>query len=394
MKLLFIHHSGALGGAGVSLLAYVKELAKQHRISLYLPDEPADMLEMAKAQCSGLPVDIRGYGRRIGAITYYSGGDSAFSPRFCYRAGLVLKQWGYWNRIVENERPDVAIVNSKVLSWMGWLPAMKRIKSICFVRETIRGSQSFPINRIVRSGLEGFSCVVFISRHDAAMERLAKAKPVVIRNFPDSSMLGSGISTGDACRRLRLDEGKFKALYVGGVSEMKGFDLAVQAALKAGVELIAAGNDFEDAMKLKSRNAREYSLHWKAFLERNDREGLVHVVGRQKDMAACYMACDVLLFPMRAPHQARPAFEAGYFGKPVIISDFENIREDVMDGENGFLVTPNDSDAIASRLVALRDSPELCARMGECNRQFSHREHSLEASSAAMERLLEELVGK
>ena len=103
-------------------------------------------------------------------------------------------------------------------------------------------------------------------------------------------------------------------------------------------------------------------------------------------------ACDVLLFPMRSPHQARPAFEAGYFGKPAIITNFDNIQEFVQDGVNGYQVPPGDPEAIAEKLDELAADPEKTVKLGEANRQIWMKNHNEKTNQAAVRSLLEELI--
>jgi glycosyltransferase involved in cell wall biosynthesis len=53
-------------------------------------------------------------------------------------------------------------------------------------------------------------------------------------------------------------------------------------------------------------------------------------------------------------------------GKPVVASRVGGIPELVADGESGFLVDPQDEDALALRMKRLLDDQELCLRMGSC----------------------------
>lgn len=391
-KLLFIHHSGLIGGAGVSLCNNLKTLSKAgHEVVLYAPSDPPSLMELLWQEYP--KVQLKTYGRRIGAITYYSGGDSVFSLRFWYRLTLILKQWRYWNHTIERENPDIVAMNSTILCWMSMLAAVRRRKSVCFVRETKVGSANNLLNRIIHWLLEHFTHVVFISQYDQQREALTTAASTVICDYVDADKLDNTLRRHDAERRLGLQPGVFRALYVGGVSPMKGFDLAVEAVLKCKqpVELLVAGMGFEEAQKVASKSLRDYAIRMQNELA-GDTSGRIVMLGVQKDMSACYAACDVLLFPMRSPHQARPAFEAGYFGKPFIISDFENIREFVVDGENGYVVPPENAVAIAEKLDDLATHPEKARQLGEANCCRCLQNHAGKTNCQAVRTLLEGLV--
>lgn len=378
---MLIHHSGLLGGAGISLINNIKALAEENEVCVYLPSDPPDLKELLKRECPG--VRAIAYGRRIGALTYYSGGDSPRKLRFWYRLMLIVKQWRYWNTVIEKENPDAVAVNSMILCWMSKLPAVRSRKSICFVRETKTGNPDNRLNRYIHTALERFSDVVFISKYDRDREALKTANAEVIYNYIDPTRLDSMVGREEAEKQLHLKEGVFRVLYVGGVVRMKGFDLAVRTVLESRhpMELLAAGIGFDDAMNAKSEEVRRYVGEMKTLLEREDPEHRVRMLGKQGNMSACYAACDVLVFPMRSPHQARPAFEAGFFGKPVIISDFENIREFVSDGVNGLLVEPDRADSLRQKIEYLYENREAAIRMGENNRERCLSCHSMEQNS-------------
>ena len=60
--------------------------------------------------------------------------------------------------------------------------------------------------------------------------------------------------------------------------------------------------------------------------------------------------------------------EAQNCGVPVIASAVGGIPEQIIDGETGWLVSPGDARALASRLDEWVASPELARRMGEAGR--------------------------
>ena len=118
----------------------------------------------------------------------------------------------------------------------------------------------------------------------------------------------------------------------------------------------------------------------------------VHMVGRQSNMSNCYAAADVLVFPMRSAHQARPIFEAGYFSIPVVISDFPNIKEDVLNDVNGMVFCPGDSKDLASKLEQLALDKTLRVKLGIKNKEMFQKNHSGQININAINNLNEELL--
>ena len=129
----------------------------------------------------------------------------------------------------------------------------------------------------------------------------------------------------EACAKFNLDASKINFLFLGGSNELKGYSVLIEAMMvndNKDMNLVVAGN-MEEGKKVK--NSR------------------IHYLGMVYDMPLLYKACDVLVFPSTSAHQARPAFEAGAFGLPVIISDFPETAETVRDEYNGLVFKPKDA---------------------------------------------------
>lgn len=67
----------------------------------------------------------------------------------------------------------------------------------------------------------------------------------------------------------------------------------------------------------------------------------------------------------------KSGLEALATGRPLIVTDAVGCREVVRDGENGFLVPPQDPAAIAAAMERLIADPALAGRMGEASRRMA-----------------------
>lgn len=395
-KVAIIHHSGVIGGAGISLLNTIRALAPIHEVTVYVSDCPTDIIQQLNSLSKELNVKIESYGRRIGALTYYNGGDDLKSPRFYYRASLIAKQWRYWNRTLRRLNPDVVITNSIILSWMSFIPEVKSRASICFVRETIQGRLKSAVNKIIRRFLCKYNRVVFLSDYDRDSWDFPSNQSVVIRNFINVDALDNTIDKEMATERLGLYKDSFHILYVGGVSHMKGFDIAVKSVLELNkevdAELIVAGVDFEDRKKMGGGELSEYEKGIQTYIDNHEFKNKIHIIGRQMNMSECYAVADVLVVPMRSAHQARPVFEAGHYSVPVVISDFPNIREDVKDNENGVTFEPESVADLIAKLKLLALNNDLCKELGRKNNEMTEKNHSERVSRYAIIKLVADLI--
>jgi glycosyltransferase involved in cell wall biosynthesis len=79
-------------------------------------------------------------------------------------------------------------------------------------------------------------------------------------------------------------------------------------------------------------------------------------------------------------------------GLPVAATDVGSVREMLVDGEEGFIVSSNDDAALAEKLLFLASSPEAGRRMGERARERVVREFNVDGMISGYETLVRELA--
>ena len=78
--------------------------------------------------------------------------------------------------------------------------------------------------------------------------------------------------------------------------------------------------------------------------------------------------------------------------QPVVATDIGGAREQVVDGETGYIVAPEDFKTMAQRLISLMQSPEKARQMGERGRARVLEHFSCEAQLRRVENLYERLL--
>jgi glycosyltransferase involved in cell wall biosynthesis len=90
----------------------------------------------------------------------------------------------------------------------------------------------------------------------------------------------------------------------------------------------------------------------------------------------------------------RSIIEAMATGKPVVATDIRGCREEVLDGQTGYLVPAGDSASLARRLVNVLASPGRARRMGVLGRAraeaYFDEKDVLDREIAAYSRILRE----
>ncbi|MCX8035975.1 MAG: glycosyltransferase family 4 protein [Candidatus Sumerlaeia bacterium] len=108
------------------------------------------------------------------------------------------------------------------------------------------------------------------------------------------------------------------------------------------------------------------------FRERLDALGIApHFIfaGFRDDVPALMSLCNVYVLPSYREGMPRSILEAMAMGLPVVATRIRGCREEVVEGETGFLVPPRDVPQLADRLLRILTDREAARRMGEAGRR-------------------------
>jgi glycosyltransferase involved in cell wall biosynthesis len=97
--------------------------------------------------------------------------------------------------------------------------------------------------------------------------------------------------------------------------------------------------------------------------------GRVRRLGYRTDVAALLAAADIFTLPSHFEGLPMSVIEAMLTGLPVVATDIRGPREQVVDGETGFLVPPAAIAPLATALNRLAADPALRAAMGDAARR-------------------------
>jgi len=150
---------------------------------------------------------------------------------------------------------------------------------------------------------------------------------------------------------------------VGGLFAWKGQDTLIRAASgirqwlpQVCVDLIGGGPKYEE---------------YKQLIQNNGLEDCCYLIGTlsHRQVLERMRQSWVTVVPSRFDSFPYVVLEALATGTPVIASRVGGIPEAVRDGQDGFLVPPDDPQALAERLHLILSDPSLRARMSENARQ-------------------------
>lgn len=153
----------------------------------------------------------------------------------------------------------------------------------------------------------------------------------------------------------RADDGRFRVLFAGQITQLKGISYALEGFERAAIpasELTFMGAVRGDPDVWRSRpNVRHQPPV--PFFEMPDH----------------YRGADVFLMPSLCEGFPQTPILAMACGLPCIVSEHTFGTDVITDGVDGFIVPIRDPEAIAERLLALHRDPDLGRRVGAAARQ-------------------------
>ena len=403
-RILFIHHWGGYGGAGTSLANLILTLDRD-KFEPVVVCPKGEVVEQLK----DTGAEVRLAPRPIHAFPHHAGHAKPFFSRAFLRPALM--QWrdlSFWEDYVRRSGADIVHLNSMTLAPMAVSARRAGAKSVCHVRETVvRGLLGLRMAWLRHIWSKWTDAVVHISEFDRRAAGCRAPIVEVIRNWVDLSKFDRSMSQRRAREQTGLPAEGQIVLLLGGVKRVKGMLPLARAVdrlrdMRDLLLVVAGPNEPLDSSGLSAwrrarRKVRQFvSPHYHTrvmdFITRQNLGNRIRFVGSTRDVVPLYAAADVVVFPALVPHQARPVFEAGAMAKPVIASDFECLREQVLDGVNGLTVPANDDLRLAQAIRRILDDRELAARLGEENYRMTCAKHTVESSAPKLAALYERVA--
>ncbi len=135
-----------------------------------------------------------------------------------------------------------------------------------------------------------------------------------------------------------------------------------------------------------------YPSELEAEIRRGGLEGRVVLTGFQSDVPAIMKRLGVLCLTSHSEGSPNSVLEAMVAGRPVVAVRVGGVPDLVRDGENGFVVEPGDTGALASAVGRLLADPELAAEMGAAGRRRAVREYGCGQAAARLASLYEQAL--
>jgi glycosyltransferase involved in cell wall biosynthesis len=175
---------------------------------------------------------------------------------------------------------------------------------------------------------------------------------------------------------------------IANMRRIKGIDVLVRCAHKVCREFpqaifLIAGTLYEP---------RAYTEEIQRMVRDLGLENNVKLLGFVENPAALLKMSDAFCLLSRSEGFSNALLEAMACGVPSVVTRVGGNPEAIVDGENGFLVSPEDDEVAAQRLLSILKDPAMASKVGHAGRVTIEKRFSAEIMIQRLVQVYEELM--
>jgi len=193
-------------------------------------------------------------------------------------------------------------------------------------------------------------------RQELDQEFKVPAQKVTIIPFGiNNSVPNTNLTPSDARKKLGIHPNERTILFFGNIAPYKGLEYLVAAFQ----EFAQGQNNSRLIIAGRPKDCDDYWKPLRASFEGDIRSGKIllklEYIPDEETEIYC-KASDVLVLPYTHIYQSGVLFLSHSFGLPVLASDVGSLRDDIIDGVNGFMFLPSDTKDLLKCLQRYFDS--------------------------------------
>lgn len=347
MKILLTNfHNGDGGGHTTYLLTLAQALASRHQVHIAAP--PASRLHSLAARQPQV---------HALAQSFPNGFDESIARyRACRQLAGYLREHAF-DIVHVNGSADHRLVMSALRGW-------KRRPAIVLTKHNSKPMTGLGHWWRARHGTDQVIAVSHHTRREIETSAYRRCRLDTVHNGVDVHRFSPRANPGPENRRMVLGSNAGTASYKGWMDLMRGLAL-LPAQLRDQVSVVIAGKPPAPSQRQHiARLGLEDSVHFPGLLE----DVRPMIAGIDAGFVLSY-EIETISFACR---------EMMAMGKPVLVSDFAGLPENVSDGQDGWVVPARDHAAIAAAIRRILEQRERLPEMGRAARRRAVAEFSLE----------------
>lgn len=352
-KILFIHHSGGLGGAPKSLAFLIEKLdnLQYEPIVLTIADGPVVKL----FEEAGAKVIIKENLYPFHGTTVSGMRTKLFIKNFLY----VLPTYFRAKKMIKDINPDLIHLNTTCL--FIFAKAAKEviddIKIVSHVREPLLESFSGKILKYMNH--KYVDAFIPISNYDKSKLNLKNRYSKVIYNFVDFDVYNSDIESNILRKELNLNKDDILFIYLARFASSNGT-----------LEMIKMLNEWDDMnsnfhFAMIGYNPKNKSKYNQNIIRESKKNSNIHIIEFRNDIPEVIASVDVMVCPFIEPHFSRGIIEAAAMGVPSIASDIGGPNELVVNKKTGLLYRLNNNRTFYKAINKIGENKKYREKLGE-----------------------------
>ena len=385
--ILYIQHTGALGGSAMSLLYTVEHLDKHKYHPIIALTEPNEKIKKLYNTKDVKTIDWPG----ISAFYHTTAAwGSIKAPLSTIHIFIQILMWRKSERrtleLIKHINPDIVHLNSATLCPSARALLNSKRPFFWHVRESpARGYFGLRLNLMRRLFLQNGKRMIFLSKADQEAWTNSNTGQI-LPNFVNSDRFAKYLKGKTEARKLLgLRDCQKVILYCGGLSWIKGIFILIPALAKirekypdiiclmpgieAGITESFWRKPIEFLLPIFGHGTTRQRA--REAINRHNLNNSIREAGFVESIEDWIAASDLLVFPATHPHFARPVIEASTAGIPVVATKTRGISETLIDGHTGLITKKNDSKALANAIAKILSNPEFSKQLGQNGRIFA-----------------------
>ncbi|WP_347839082.1 glycosyltransferase family 4 protein [uncultured Draconibacterium sp.] len=343
-KILYIHHSGRLGGAPKSLSLLLEKIDKTRfePIILALQNGPAiEMLKKTGAKVIVKPWLFPFHGSTVSGMPF-----SHLVKNYLF----VIPTFFGARRIIKKINPDFIHLNSTCLFTFAAAAKSinKKLKVITHVREPLLLNLFGKILKVANYRYtDGY---VSICKNDQSRMLLKNKPATVVYNFINFSDYNPGITSRVLRDELQLKNDAIICLSLARISKPNG--------ILELIERFKALNKSFTKFKLVVVGLKQNNSYEKKCIEAAKSNPNIFLLPFRTDATALIASSDIMLCSFTAPHFSRAIIEASAMGKPTLGNNIGGVDELIDDAKTGYLFNIHSQQDFEEKLSKLKDEKQ------------------------------------
>ena len=357
-NILYVHHSGSMGGAPRSLSYLLDKIDRdKYNVSL-LTIRKGPSIELFRNKVDKLIINEKMnpfHGSTVSGMSF-----KLFVKNILY-ANRTYKEA---KREISKIKPEIVHLNSTCLFMVAKAAKKidKNIKVIAHVREPLLNSIFGDILKYMNHKyVDGY---IAIDKYDSETINSKNRELEVIYNFIDFKQYNEDVKSRVLRERFNIEENKIIFLYLARIAPSNGTLEFIEAAK----EILSKHNKNYHFI-ISGYNEKDLSDYNKNVINECKGYENIHLLEFRNDVPDIIASSDIIVSPFTEPHFARAIIESSAMGKVNIGSNIGGVNELILDNKTGLLY--DSKEDMINKMIKLAEDKQLRAVLGKNAIEFA-----------------------